>query len=352
MDHGVDKTMSYPFRNLVFEGGGVKGIAYLGAIQVLEEEGIFEQITRVGGTSAGAINALLIAAGFSASKMRKVMFSMDFKDFKDDSWGVLRDMKRLSKKYGWHRGNQFRKWLGDLLESEGLSRNVTFSGLQLATGNALFVYATNLSTHFGEVYSPEHTPRMRVVDAVRRSMSIPLFFTAVRDDREDIFVDGGLLNNYPVKLFDRLKYVSESTHARRTEYYSGENSKLGLKGRNKRCYVYNKETLGFRLDSEKEIGVFRDADTPAHKKIDNLMDYTFELINTLIDAQDNQHLHTDDWHRTIYIDSLRVGTTDFKLDDKEKRALVKSGKKATRDYLKWWRDTSDDLAINHPQSAE
>ena len=95
----------------MFEGGGVKGIAYLGAMQILEEEGIFEQITRVGGTSAGAINALLIAAGFSASKMRKVMFSMDFRDFKDDSWGVLRDMKRLSKKYGWHRGNQFKKWL-------------------------------------------------------------------------------------------------------------------------------------------------------------------------------------------------------------------------------------------------
>jgi len=342
--------MSYPFRNLVFEGGGVKGIAYLGVIQALDAEGISDQITRVGGTSAGAINALLIAAGFSASKMRKTLFAMDFNDFKDDSWGALRDLKRLGKKYGWYKGNQFKSWLGDLLESEDLSRNLTFSGLQQATGKALFVYATNLSTHFGEVYSPEHTPRMRVVDAVRRSMSIPLFFTAVRDDRKDVFVDGGVLNNYPVKLFDRLKYVDDRTHARRTDYYRGENSKLELNPRNKRSYVYNKETLGFRLDSEKEIGVFRDADTPAHNKINNLMDYTFELVKTLIEAQDNQHLHTDDWHRTIYIDSLRVATTDFNLNEKQKKALIKSGKDATRDYLKWWRDTGSDLAINHPQS--
>ena len=50
---------------------------------------------------------------------------------------------------------------------------------------------------------------MRISDAVRRSMSIPLFFRAVRNDRGDIFVDGGALNNYPVKLFDREKYLED-----------------------------------------------------------------------------------------------------------------------------------------------
>ena len=58
--------MSYPFRNLVFEGGGVKGLAYVGAMEVLESEGIGEKVRRVGGTSAGSINAVLFAAGYSA----------------------------------------------------------------------------------------------------------------------------------------------------------------------------------------------------------------------------------------------------------------------------------------------
>jgi len=53
------------FRNLVFEGGGVKGIAYVGAMEVLEEKGILGDVRRVGGTSAGAINAVLLAAGYS-----------------------------------------------------------------------------------------------------------------------------------------------------------------------------------------------------------------------------------------------------------------------------------------------
>ena len=56
--------MAYHFRNLVFEGGGVKGIAYIGAMKVLKDEGILQNITRVGGTSAGAINAALFALGF------------------------------------------------------------------------------------------------------------------------------------------------------------------------------------------------------------------------------------------------------------------------------------------------
>ena len=47
--------MDYPFRNLVFEGGGVKGIAYVGTMRVLESKGILQNISRVGGTSAGAI---------------------------------------------------------------------------------------------------------------------------------------------------------------------------------------------------------------------------------------------------------------------------------------------------------
>jgi len=343
--------MKYPFKNLVFEGGGVKGIAYVGALEVLDSEGILGQIDRVGGTSAGAINAVLLAAGFSVAKTKKVLSQLDFNHFKDDSWGVLRDLERLRSDFGWHKGDFFKEWLGDQLKSEGLSRNITFHGLEQATSKELYVYATNLSTHFGEVYSPEHTPRMRVVDAVRRSMAIPLFFTAIRDDRDDIFVDGGALNNYPVKLFDRLKYLGNKKHARRTDYYRGENRKLGLASADRRTYVYNKETLGFRLDSTQEIGVFRDGDEPQRANIENLMDYTIELIKTMIAAQDNEHLHSDDWHRTVYIDSKNVNTTDFALSDKKKQALARSGRESTKAYLKWWNDPKgSDPAINHPQS--
>ncbi len=59
----------YHFKNLVFEGGGVKGIAYVGALEVLEKEGILGSIERVAGTSAGAMVAVLVALGYTATEL-------------------------------------------------------------------------------------------------------------------------------------------------------------------------------------------------------------------------------------------------------------------------------------------
>jgi len=343
--------MSYPFRNLVFEGGGVKGIAYVGAMEVLKKEGILQNVKRVGGTSAGSINAVLFASGFSNQETHSELNKLNFNDFKDDSWGILRDMNRLKNEYGWYKGDNFREWIGDLLKNKVGSSNVTFKALQEHTSIDLFVYASNLSTSFGEVYSPEHTPRMRVADAVRRSMSIPLFFRAVKDDRDDVFVDGGTINNYPVKLFDREKYLEDSSLKRIPKYYEDENKKLAINAPKSSQYIYNKETLGFRLDSAKEIGVFRDGQEPQHIEIENFLDYTMQLIKTVMAVQDSQHLHDDDWHRTVYIDTLGVGTIDFDLSDSRKNDLVASGKKAAEKYLAWWSDVTKDLAINHPTST-
>ena len=52
--------MAYHFKNLVFEGGGVKGIAYVGAMEVLDKEGILNNIERVAGTSAGGFGRVKI----------------------------------------------------------------------------------------------------------------------------------------------------------------------------------------------------------------------------------------------------------------------------------------------------
>lgn len=343
--------MKYPFKNLVFEGGGVKGIAYVGAMEVFEKKQILQNIVRVGGTSAGAINAVLFAAGFSNAETLAELGKLDFNKFKDDSWGVLNDMNRLREEFGWYKGDYFRDWIGNLLKKKTGSFDITFKALHELTGKELYVYASNISTNYGEIYSPEHTPRTRVADAVRRSMSIPLFFRAIRDDRGDVFVDGGVINNYPVKLFDREKYLFDTALQLTPAYYASENKKLMKVSPASSPYIYNKETLGFRLDSGKEIAVFRDGQTPQSNKIDNFMDYTMQLVKTLLAVQDSQHLHEDDWHRTVYIDSLGVSTTDFNLTDAKKLKLAESGRNGATAYLKWWSDTSSDIAINHPSST-
>ena len=346
--------MEYHFRNLVFEGGGVKGMAYVGAMEVLKEKGILANIERVGGTSAGAINATLFALGFSNAEQNAILKKLDFKKFMDDSWGVVRDTKRLIEEFGWYKGDFFHEWIGKQVKKKLGNADAMFMDLKAAGRPDLYVYGTNLSTTFGEVFSPEHTPGTRIADAVRTSMSIPLFFTAVRNAREDVYVDGGVLNNYPVKLFDREKYVSEEGRAKmavRTKYYDAENKRYLRRRPAGSPYVYNKETLGFRLDSKQEIAVFRYGAEPQRHKINDLFDYIKTLMLTLIESQGNAHLHSNDWDRTVYIDTLGVSTTDFGLSDTMKDKLKESGRKCTEHYFEWY-DSEDSEPANHPETDQ
>jgi len=340
--------MAYHFRNLVFEGGGVKGIAYVGAMQVLKEKGILSGIRRVGGTSAGAINAALFALGYTPAQQRTIIKNLEFKNFLDDSWGVVRDGNRLTDKFGWYKGNFFHEWVAGHVKKRLGDPNATFSNLKEDGKPDLFVYGTNLSTSFGEVFSHEHTPNMRIADAVRITMSIPLFFTAVRNARNDVYVDGGVLNNYPVKLFDREKYIKPADVKKlaiETSYYKDENKRFLKKHPASSPYAYNCETLGFRLDSKKEIGAFRYGADPVHNEIDDFFDYGLALVETILESQGNAHIHGDDWQRTIYIDTLGVGTTDFELSDAMKTKLEKSGRTGATNYFKWF-DSKNNKPVN------
>ncbi|MBX3176261.1 MAG: patatin-like phospholipase family protein [Candidatus Hydrogenedentes bacterium] len=340
--------MAYPFKNLIFEGGGVKGIAYVGVLQELEKRKILKQIERVGGTSAGAINAVLLALKYSRKEIQDILWGMQFRNFLDDSWGIVRDSKRVIDEYGWYRGDYFRNWIGNLIAEKTGNPHSTFNDLEKKGFPLLYLVGTNLSTGYAEVFSAEHTPRERVADATRISMSIPLFFAAVRNGRGDVYVDGGVFDNYPVKLFDREKYIQPNvipTHGRDTAYYAKANGTLPP---GSSPYLYNKETLGFRLDTGREIAMFRDGAEPVRRTIDSFFGYSAALVRSVLNVQNNQHLHSDDWQRTIYINTLGVSTTDFDIADAMKKELVQEGLKGARKYFEWYdQNDPNDPPVNY-----
>ena len=340
--------MEYHFENLVFEGGGVKGIAYVGALEELEERGILSQVRRVGGTSAGAIVATLVGLGYTVEEVREVLWGMDFEKFLDSSWGVVRDIKRLTEEFGWYKGDYFRAWIGDLIEKKTGNANITFEQAEKLVGekgvSSIYFMVTNLSTGFSEVMSAEKHPGMCVADGVRFSMSLPIFFTAKRGMRGDMYVDGGVLDNYPIKLFDRAKYLSDSATGVKTKYYAKRNRTFLKKHPSSSPYIFNKHTLGFKLDSSEEISRFGDQAEPVVREITDLFDFAAAVITTYYHSQSNIHLHSDDWQRTIYIDTLGVGMVDFNISKKTKEALVESGRKGTRDYFAWYDAAAD--AVN------
>ena len=186
---------------------------------------------------------------------------------------------------------------------------------------------TNLSTQMEQVYSAQDTPDVPIWRAVRISMSIPLFFASVEDEG-DILVDGGVTWNYPIDLFDDKKFAPAANAAEAVKYPTKYDD----------SHIYNKETLGFRVDTKDEIKAEKAGWRAPPKSIENFVDYAGALIGFILDMASKAHLHENDWHRTVFIDGMGVGTTDFALSDKQVSDLVQSGKKGATDYFKWFED--------------
>lgn len=347
--------MTPQFRNLVFEGGGVKGIAYIGALEILSQRGHLDHITRVAGTSAGAINGLIYALGYSIREQREILASTDFRDFMDQSFGLIRDIRRLAYHFGWHKGDFFRDWLGGLIQARLGKVDATFADLKALQGAPdLYVIGTNLSTGYAEVFSAERHADMALIEAVRISMSIPLFFKAVRHgERDQVYVDGGVQLNYPVKVFDRLSYIAEDEQCacRYTDYYNRENARFLLEQPDRSPYIYNCQTLGLRLDTATEIGLFRYNEPAQGKPIKRFHHFARALWGALLNQQEKQHLKSDDWQRTVYINTLDVGATDFDITAEKKQALICQGIEGTETYLQWFETQTEQPANRLPPDA-
>ena len=333
--------MAYHFNNLVFEGGGVKGIAYVGALEVLEREGILQNVKRVAGTSAGAMMAVLVGLRYTADEMKEILWDLNFKKFMDSSFGIVRDTSRLLNEYGWYKGDFFREKMAEYIKQKTGDGEMTFK--QLADTKKfrdIHLVGTNLSTGASVMFNAKDTPKVKVADAARISMSIPLFFASVKggEKGDQVYVDGGLLDNYSIKTFDKESFVDDKKrNVRCTEYYDKVNAQKRVKEQlGKDRYIYNKETLGFRLDAKEDISMYLSHTATVRNKITSFFTYTKALVTTLIDFQDNVHLHSDDWQRTVYIDTLGVRAIDFDISDSKKQKLVESGRQYTEEYLNWY----------------
>jgi NTE family protein len=302
------------YRNLVFEGGGVRGMAYVGALRVLEERRILADIQRVGGTSVGAITALLLALGYTPDEMETVLMTLNIGQFNDGRWLFVGGFARTSRRYGWYRGERFERWLETLITRKTGNPNLTFAQLhKLRTDHPgtrdLYVTGTNLTAQQSVVFSHEYTPDMLLKTAVRISMSVPLYFGAVfldeknrpvqrpkRGESYQIFVDGGLTANYPIALFDTNGVV-------------------------------NRQTLGLKLERPEQLRPGQPADVIAPYTIHSLADYVSAFYNYALENL-NRHpaLETG---RTIYISTEGITPRVRRMTNDQRNSLINSGKRGT-----------------------
>ena len=314
------------YTNLVFKGGGVKGIAYAGAILELDKMGILPGIKRVAGTSAGAITAALLALGYTSKEVENAVREMDFASFKDKG-GLVGKIIGFLRKYGWYKGDTFKSWLGDRIKEKTGDKNTTFKQLKdLVAQNKggyreLYVVATNLNKQYLEIFSVEQHSEVSIVDAVRMSMSIPLFFNSVTWN-QNIMVDGGMGYNYAIDIFDHKNFAVDSESIVNTTFEDG-------------TLEVNQETLGLWIDTKAGIDNLRNRKPRPSMTIHGIKDFSVSLVDYLMEMANMTHLEKYDWERSILIDSLDVKATDFDGVKAKADQLIESGKQGVIDYFKW-----------------
>jgi NTE family protein len=286
----------------VFQGGGCKAIAYIGAYEEAYARGVF--FSELAGTSAGAIIAAFIAAGATPQKLKEIVRDIDFKEIvRENVKPNITEKVVLSKlnikntgislkhnvrnQFGLHHMGKLEDLIEkNLQELMGKTQEIRFIDLI----PNLHIVSADLCTHTVKVWSKDETPTERVSKAVCASCALPFYFIPV-DGR---YVDGGLLCNLPNFVF------ADNAH-------------------------YNK-ILSFRF-------------VPGEPKtcISNFEEYFESLTDTIVQGADELHKLLTPNHETydIQIKVTNIKTADFdKINDKVIETLIQVGKDATCEFFK------------------
>jgi len=393
-----------PFENLIMEGGGAKGVAYIGSLEVLENNNQMANLKRVGGSSAGGLTAIFVALGCSSSECEKYIKEMDIKKMLDAtssgkelskklgvSGGGIMDgrnfynflkeliLKRvdeiiekyldaLEKQQDKPNGKSLRKKNRDeLLKKIGCTDidepDFEFTFKKLETLNKacsdekifpdknsrpninfkeLYITGANVTDENNpklDVFNASTTPDMEIAAAGRITSSIPgLYKNCVYNGKK--YKDAGVLDNFPMRIFDGEEYKPKSHPYSSTEQLQTKNLANGVDANEKA----NLATLGLSVTPQSYIDELSIKPEPIHL-LNHPIDFIFkQLTNAIGDlvtgvsyaenlekaAHRKQILYPQ---RIVPIPDQGISMVDFSLSPEDRQKLIDSGCRSTKDWL-------------------
>ena len=268
-------------KNIVFSGGSFNGISYIGCLRALEELNILADITTFVGSSSGAIVATLSCIGYTSDELYQLIKSIDFDKAKDINEDTILN---FGNTYGLDSGNKIKDILELCIYKKVLKSKITFLELYTLTAKHLIITGTCLNKQNSATFDYKNTPDMHVCDALRISISIPFIFNKCEYNGHT-YVDGGLVNNYPITLVENTN-----------------------------------NTIGFCIKGLRDF-----------EKIDSLQKYATSLIYSVITKlEDLQTVEYRD--KTVYINCPKI-LNMFDISLQDKIDLYKLGYDKTIDYF-------------------
>lgn len=263
------------FDSLSLSGGGVCGVVHLGAIQALDELGLYKNFTKFSGASIGSIVAALCAVGATPQQLLECM-NFNFEDLLDDDYGCARDVLRLWREFGYYKGDVLLEKIKDSIKSINNNPDITFGELT----TELFIPVTMVwkSGCETKIYSKELTPDFSVALACRMSCTYPAVFRSI-----DCTTDGGILCNYPIELLPH-------------------GSRLGIR----LVYAEQDERVPVETFEEYIVSIFKTLHSSSDKPIDE--------------------------QNTINV-PVSISSMNFSVSDDQRKQLLEDGKSAVMEFF-------------------
>lgn len=288
--------------NGIFEGGGIRAIGIVGAINSFEDNGF--KWNKLAGTSSGSIMAALLSSGFSGREINKLIVRTNFLKFMDkdpiQKFPFLGRQLGILKENSIYSGDYMESYFYEVLSSKGV---YTFKDL-MENGEYRVKFIACDITSKKVIVLPDDLPsfgidpnEFNVAKALRMSCSIPFYFkplTLCKDGIDHYIVDGSVVMNYPMEILDK--------------------EDDGFK------------TIGFKYE-EEEISSF----TGSGKS--DPLSFLYDIAASVPNENKKIHLKDKNINRTILIPTTGVSVTDFELDKDRGISLYKAGYSRALKYM-------------------
>lgn len=267
------------YENIAFSGGSNKGYSYIGILKVLEKNNLLN-IKNISGASIGSFFACLYTMDF---RVKDLIEFLNIKINIDDI-----NIDNLFLHYGISSGEDIIKIFKHII-SKKYNPDITFEELYKKTKKNLYITASCLTTYEIEYFSHFTHPKMKIIQAIRLSITIPYIFSTIEYDKK-LYIDGAIFENLPLKMFK------------------------------------NDKTLAFLLQNKLDI-----IENLEPRIINDIQSFT---LNILVFIKRKMYIETYDNVKIININNDDLNPIDFNLSNKEKIKLIKNGYEQTSLFFK------------------
>lgn len=305
---------SHNYENLIFEGGGVRGFAYIGAILKLEEMDLVKNFKRFSGSSVGSLFAVLLCIGFTGKELLSLSTELDL---------TLPSKCGCSKLYsiwnnmGVYPLTKLEKTIRNVLERK-VNPNITLFDLYEKTKKDLVIVVTNLNKKRGVYLHHITFPHVKLIDAILSSISVPTVFQPRKmkyTGTDDYYVDGGVIDNYPIWVFNDLNKLEQGRIDEIDKESDIPSTTLGLK-----LLSYGEKNT--RNVFEGRVDIL------------DIQTYLSQLVNTFILQIERSDITPSYIKQTIPINVPDISFINFDLNQRQINELIDFGKKSVFEYFK------------------